>query len=324
MLDKYEEEEFIHQLNLPLIERKSKGWLFRCVICGDSKKNPYKKRGWILDGEEYDNLEYYCHNCGYKDSFKWFLKENETGVYEGYRKKEKKKYFENIKQTFKSKTPKIFDTRINIRFVELNKNNFISVLDHKESFKYCRSRKLPFEVTKKLYYCNNPKLPTHEMLIFPYYDNFDRVYGFQGRKINIKKFHTWSQENLKIYNIFNVDGSKPVYIFESIIDSVFVRNSIAMIGGDVPQIILEKIKNPIFVYDNDRHKETFNKIKKNIEEGHKVVIWPKDLEYNDPNEMVVKGCYTLDKLQRTIEANTYYGFEAKTILGLNMSQKWEV
>ena len=35
----------------------------RCPVCGDSKKNKFKARGYIYDVK--NSLAYKCHNCGF-------------------------------------------------------------------------------------------------------------------------------------------------------------------------------------------------------------------------------------------------------------------
>jgi len=37
----------------------------RCPICGDSKKNPNKRRFYLLYEPQLDKITAYCHNCGY-------------------------------------------------------------------------------------------------------------------------------------------------------------------------------------------------------------------------------------------------------------------
>ena len=45
----------------------------RCPICGDSKKNKNKARGYFYQVK--NNTNYKCHNCGVNISFNNFLKE---------------------------------------------------------------------------------------------------------------------------------------------------------------------------------------------------------------------------------------------------------
>ena len=44
---------------------------FRCPLCGDSKKNKSKARGYLY--QKKSDLNYKCHNCGITASFAYFL-----------------------------------------------------------------------------------------------------------------------------------------------------------------------------------------------------------------------------------------------------------
>jgi len=55
---------------------------FRCNICGDSKKNSHKKRGWFLT---YKNKYIFkCFNCGISKPAKYWLKEYYPEFYNQY------------------------------------------------------------------------------------------------------------------------------------------------------------------------------------------------------------------------------------------------
>ena len=55
----------------------------RCPICGDSKKNKHKKRGyWLHKNGVY---KYFCHNCGATRSVENFLKEFAPNLAQEYK-----------------------------------------------------------------------------------------------------------------------------------------------------------------------------------------------------------------------------------------------
>ena len=61
-------------------KRVGRSYNCRCVVCGDSKTNQRKKRGYILTnskqiGGNKSNYAYYCHNCGYSNSLIGFARE---------------------------------------------------------------------------------------------------------------------------------------------------------------------------------------------------------------------------------------------------------
>ena len=68
---------------------KPKLYNFRCPICGDSKKNKNKARGFIYQVKNDTNFK--CHNCGVSKSFYNFLREidpvaHKKYVYEKFKK----------------------------------------------------------------------------------------------------------------------------------------------------------------------------------------------------------------------------------------------
>ncbi len=110
----------------------------------------------------------------------------------------------------------------------------------------------------------------------------------------------------KIYGLDEVQKDQTVYVTEGPFDSTFIRNAIAMCGADA-DVSRWGINNPVWIYDNEpRNAEIVARIKRNITNNQRVVIWPSDIEEKDINEMVLSG---LD-VQSVIESNTYSGLEA--------------
>ena len=57
-------------------------WNFRCPICGDSKKNKNKCRGFVY--EKKNKYFYRCHNCNYGTSFNKFLEKISPALHKDY------------------------------------------------------------------------------------------------------------------------------------------------------------------------------------------------------------------------------------------------
>ena len=103
------ESKFIRLLSHRLRNFKQKKdyvWNFSCPICGDSKKNLLKARGYVYS--KGNNLFYRCHNCGSSLSLGNFIKQFDAEIYkefilERYKSGEsgfsnyQKPKFENIK-----------------------------------------------------------------------------------------------------------------------------------------------------------------------------------------------------------------------------------
>ena len=66
--------------------------------------------------------------------------------------------------------------------------------------------------------------------------------------------------------------------------------------------------NAVYVFDAEpRNKEICNRMEKVIKNGHKVCIWPSDIDGKDINEMFLAGLNP----EGIIEENTYYGLTAE-------------
>ena len=110
----------------------------------------------------------------------------------------------------------------------------------------------------------------------------------------------------KVYGLNRVDFNKTVYITEGPFDSLYIDNAIAMAGADVEWSLLNG-KEAVFVYDNEpRNKQICDRIAKAIADGNQVVIWPKDIEEQDINDMVLSG----NDVQNLVESNVYTGLQA--------------
>ena len=78
-------EEYIQKLapSLPKFEKVKDGvYKFRCVFCGDSKKNPNKRSGYFYLINTSQN--YRCFKCNHRSSLKNVLRELKPELYMEY------------------------------------------------------------------------------------------------------------------------------------------------------------------------------------------------------------------------------------------------
>ena len=83
-----------------------------------------------------------------------------------------------------------------------------------------------------------------------------------------------------------------------------------MAGSSVPYNDLdpEKIN---FIYDNEpKNKEIVRFMEKAIKKGFGVVIWGKDMKYNDINDMIL-GTWNRADLNKYIKEHTFRGLKAE-------------
>jgi len=293
---------------------KSDLFNFRCPICGDSKKNKNRARGYLYKVK--NNTNFKCHNCGINISFNNFLKKVDNELHKQY-------IFDKFKQgstgkNFVTEEPK-FEFKKPI-FSNTVKINLPKASENLEAKTYLESRKVNPD---KFYYTTKFKTWVNSLkktfdntnydearIVIPIvYDN--KLVGLQGRSLGSSevKYITimLDEEAPKIYGLDKIDRTKPIYVTEGPFDSTFIPNAIALCGADGD---LDKwgIDSPTWIYDNEpRNKEITERIAKTIQRGDKVVIWPSNIDEKDINDMILSGHNVIS----LIESNTYSGLKAK-------------
>ena len=259
---------------------------FRCPYCGDSQRTKSKTRGYIYQLKNDHNFK--CHNCG-------------------------------TSRTFTNFSKKAFDLPT---IAELNKEH--------SARKYLEDRKIPNNYLRELYFCEkfkewtNTQKHTFEKvekdeprIIIPLI-NKGEIFGFQGRSLNKNskvKYITiiLNDTHPKIYNLDKPDYDKTVYVVEGPFDSMFLDNSIAMVGADIDKMFFVSnfATEFVMVYDNEkRNKQIVDRMEKAIQMHFPIVIWPNDLKEKDINDMILSGI----DASKIIKENTYMGLEAKAKL----------
>ena len=295
---------------------------FRCIYCGDSQKNKNKTRGYIYGYKNDHN--YKCHNCGVSKSFTNFLKDIDSSLYDQYVMERYKngstgKGSNTPEPKFTFEKPKFTKKAFDLPSIaELNKEHSARI--------YLENRKIPQDFLSKLFYCEKFKQWTNEQketfestkydeprIIIPLINNGE-IFGFQGRSLSKKpkvKYITiiLDENQPKIYGLDRIDWNKTVYVVEGPFDSMFIDNSIAMVGADIDKMffVTNFETNFVMVYDNEkRNKEMVARLEKSIEMKFPVVIWPKDLKEKDINDIVLSG----QDVESMLKLNTYQGLEA--------------
>lgn len=286
---------------------------FRCPICGDSKKNKNRTRGYIYAVK--NNANFKCHNCGESLSFSNFLKKIDTTLHKQYT-------LEKFKEGFTGKNFVVEESKFEFTKPIFKKNiNLPKASEIPIAKEYLERRKLDpekFYFADKFREWTNTQKATfstigrdESRIIIPMYDINSNLIGFQGRALgpSPNKYITVMlvDDAPKIYGLEKVDSSQPIYIVEGPFDSTFVKNAIAMCGSDI-DIKSFKWSNYIYVFDNEpRNQEIVNRLSKIINRGDKVVIWPTTIRQKDINDMVIAGHNVMDVLK----SNTYSGLEGK-------------
>lgn len=316
----------------------------RCPLCGDSKKNSYKARGFFFAKK--NNFFYRCHNCGASMSLSQFLKIFDAELHQQYtleRWKENKqseivvpkKQSTNLKFYYNYKEDSVLAVEAEKDDYGFDyKPKFKSKLPYTEKIddlpndhpakKYIRGRKIP--KTENLYYSADFKKTVDELvdgynleendsrIVIPFFDENKNLIYLQGRSLgnNSLRYITIKiNDGQKVYGLDRIDPSKTVYVTEGPIDSLFLDNAVAMAGSDIDLNYFNKYDDVVFIYDNEpRNLDIVNKMSKIISSKFGLVIWPNKLKEKDINDMILTGYDNLE-LQDIISKNTTYGLETK-------------
>ena len=112
--------------------------------------------------------------------------------------------------------------------------------------------------------------------------------------------------------MWRVDPKKTVYVVEGPIDSYFIDNCVAMVGASSYKSIPAHLFNSelVFIMDNEpRNVQVVNYNRELIKMGHKVCIWPENIQEKDLNDLAYR--ISTRKIQKLINANTVEGLEAE-------------
>ena len=313
-------------------QKKDYLWNFSCPICGDSKKNLSKARGYVF--QKGTNLFYNCHNCGVGTNLGNLIKQVDTSLHKEYvleRYKSGESGFSNFKTpSFDIPAPR-FDKVAKEKHFEhaewvskLPSGHFCLI--------YCTNRRFLSTMTDTLLFTPNYKkfcdtlVPNHgkeitadARLVIPFYDKYNTLIGVSGRalessdyKLRYVTLRTNESQDKLIYGMDKVNTNELVKIVEGPLDSMFLSNCVA--SGDSALIQTAKLidaENKVLTFDNEpRNKEIVKLMEDAIKLGYDIVIWPDTMEQKDINEMVMSGI-SPDEIERIISSNTFNGLRAQ-------------
>lgn len=322
----YIDRKYVSFLSLKLDKFKQKNnylWNCRCPYCGDSKKSKVKARGYFY--RKTNHIYFICHNCGTSMSLGNFLKTNDFNLYQQYQLEQ---YASNTSSNVATPDLSKYISKPVFEKKAVNLPTIASLPDDHVAKQYCVNRKLPR--LNELYYAEDflkfcdETFPNHgksllhgdHRLIIPFLDENGVLQGVQGRSIGLAqmskiRYITIKRDETfkKIFGLNKVDLSKPIYVVEGPLDSLFLPNAIATMDSSLSSIIsLLGNYDYIFVHDNEpRNAEITKQIAKSIATGKKVVIWPKTLTEKDINDMVMASI----DVKAVIDAHTYTDLHAK-------------
>ena len=301
----------------------------RCPLCGDSHKNKSKMRGYIY--RKINDLFYKCHNCGAGMSLGSLIKQLDPELHKEYIM-ERYKSGENGNSNFKAPKnifPKTKFGKITKQVQYDNAERCDKLPSQHFCIEYLKGRNIPEQYYSKLLYTNNFKLfcdeinPTHgktltedKRLIIPFYDEYNELIAVSGRALEASDYtlryvtvRVVDSDDKLIYGMDRVNLSKPIYLVEGPVDSLFLDNCVASADANL-SVTAKTIKsNDItLVFDNEpRNKNIVNLMQNAIKDGYKIVIWPDNVVGKDINEMYNNGI----DVKSVIDSNTYKELKAR-------------
>jgi len=160
-------------------------------------------------------------------------------------------------------------------------------------------------------------------LVIPFYNKEGEVVAVQGRSLSMKDENN-ARRTVKYitvkadksierlwYGMWRANPKKRVYVVEGPIDSLFIPNSIAMVGAGSMQKIPSRFANSdmTFVLDNEpRNKQIVKYNEQLISSGRDVCIWPGSNNHKDVNDMIFDR--SAKEIRKEIDNNTFSGLEA--------------
>lgn len=138
------------------------------------------------------------------------------------------------------------------------------------------------------------------------------LFGVQARTLtneNPKYITIMFVDCASIYNKENIDRDDTIFVVEGPFDSMFLKNSIAVVGSGVEKI--DFAGDFVFCFDNEpRNKSIMKNMVTQLRKGNKVVIWPDKIKEKDINEMVLSGI----DVNSVVRQNIYEGAKGEVKL----------
>lgn len=270
MIERYKVEEFLYT-NCTKTKRSGDGYVLRCPVCGDSKKNPNMRRCHVDYYLKYDEWIYKCYNGDCPESsgniqslyahvmgVTW-KEANDELIEKKYDSAKIKAKLDRDKNTF-------VDEEDEKGVLDLDFNDCISLTDkpdgrvqqryHHYLKRFLVDRWIPTRRNVMVAYTGKYK----NRFIIPVYENGEMVY-FQGRAMNNDiqpKFlnPVVVKENI-ILNRESFDPDKFIIVSEGLVDAFMIEDDqgTTCLGASISDAFLENIlplsrKGVIVALDN--------------------------------------------------------------------------
>lgn len=322
------------------VQKKPDLYNCRCPFCLDSNKSKTKKRGYIYKLTGVESYAYRCHNCGKSISLGHLIEALDSNAYKQY---VLEKYCEGANKHSPVQKPTFDSLKGNAAeyFRAHPKNLSISSICRLPENHYARAyimnRRIPEKFWNEIYYTDKfydfmnadfpdhgkseKELPNDDRIVLLYTDHNGYVTHVAGRALGEKSGLRYitvkvSDVDRKVFGTHRLDFRKPAYVVEGQFDSLFVDNCVASGDANLAGVVDHfPTADWTLIFDNEpRNKDVVRYLGRAIDRGHKVVIFPSEIEQKDINDMVLAGI----DVNKLIRENTYKG-----ALAMLSFQRWK-
>ena len=294
-------ETFYSYCKRPLHRKYQNTFNAECPVCKEGKSSGRSRRLFYFPHKQY----FFCHNCSKSwKPFEWVKEVTTLTVPEIIKRNNEKsgEVYQNISKKVEVPaavvTPVISDLPENsiditdpVQLAFYKDNKFVKI-----ALEYCTNRRLMTATNScQKFFVSLDDTVHKNRLVIPFYDDANKVVCYQTRALTQKQFPKYLTKfgEKELFGINNIDCNIPyVFVFEGPIDSMFVKNGVAMASLSPTEKQLGQLNNligyeHIYVFDNDKNnKQTAKKIEKYIRDGQTIFIWPKEFaKFKDFNEI---------------------------------------
>jgi len=341
--------KYARLLGARLPQFKAKGtnlFNFRCPLCGDSKKNKHKKRGFLYPSK--GRIRYKCHNCAVNLPLGEFINMVAPELAKEYRLEQfrERRQLQWHTTNFPAPAPAapappadstlLFHSDLGELLPSIS--NLAKTNPLHPCVEYVRKRLIPEETWLDLYFAENfsvleklnlqsyfKRLPHDSRLVIPFRDQTGHLVGATGRMLEqqdgsqVPRYLTVRCNDAPlIYGLEKFNACQPAFVVEGPLDSLFLPNALAAGSSDLPKVFsIINREQTTFIFDNQpRNEHVVGIMERLIQAGNvRVCIWAPTFRWKDINEAIMAGL-TTPVLTELISACTYSGLALKTKFSL--------
>lgn len=295
--------------------------------CEDLPRGKIKRRGSIFPFNGI--MMMHCYHCSVSMKFSTFLSNEDPNLYREYRME----IFKETQTISSFKPAEIFKPKVE-EIKQTYETELIPISTLKDThpvIQYVTKRRIPIEHWSKIFLVKDfnqfaskfdkvfEKLKhKHPRLVFPFYDKDGSIICYNCRAFGNEQPKyvklTVDPNKEKIYGLWRVDESRPIFVTEGQIDSLFVDNCVAAGSADYSAKWFSDRKDAVIIVpdsDYKRNPQVYKLLENAIDSGFKISLMPESIPWKDINDCVMKGNMTIDKINSLLRNNVTCGLKAK-------------